>query len=149
MSDYGFVVEPAVDRLARFLSVQNTYLSTFQSLGALGLLLGTLGLAAAQVRSVVERRRELALLRSTGFRAARITRLVMTENALLVAGGLFVGAAAAALAVLPHWLLRNADVPWWTLVAMPLIVAVCGLLATWCATRRSLDAPLLTTLRSG
>ncbi|MBM4076856.1 MAG: hypothetical protein FJ267_14605, partial [Planctomycetes bacterium] len=45
LSAYGFDTEPVADRLARFLSVQNTYLSTFQTLGGLGLLLGTIGLA--------------------------------------------------------------------------------------------------------
>ena len=34
--------------------MQNTYLSTFQSLGGLGLLLGTIGLAALQLRNVLE-----------------------------------------------------------------------------------------------
>ena len=40
--------------------VQNTYLSAFAALGGLGLLLGTVGLAAALLRAAVERRRELA-----------------------------------------------------------------------------------------
>src|SRR5690606_34070164 len=44
LADYGFDAEPVVDRLAAFLAVQNTYLSTFQTLGGLGLLLGTFGL---------------------------------------------------------------------------------------------------------
>ena len=52
------------DRIAAFHRVENTYLSTFQSLGALGLLLGTAGLAAVLLRNVLERRRELALLRA-------------------------------------------------------------------------------------
>ena len=147
LSDYGFAAESARNRLARYLSVQNTYLSTFQSLGALGLLLGTLGLAAAQLRSVIERRGELALLRSTGFRRSRLVQLVMVENGLLIATGLVVGVAAAAVAVLPHWLLQSADIPWPTLLAMPLGVAAAGLAATWLATRRALRAPLLEALR--
>ena len=59
----------AREQLAQFLAVQNTYLSTFQSLGALGLLLGTIGLAVVQLRSVLERRGELALMRAGGFRS--------------------------------------------------------------------------------
>jgi len=34
------------EKLAAFHRVENTYLSTFQALGGLGLLLGTLGLGA-------------------------------------------------------------------------------------------------------
>ncbi len=67
LAGFGLSVETAADRLAAFSTVENTYLLTFQSLGALGLLLGTFGLAAVQMRSVLERRRELALMRATGF----------------------------------------------------------------------------------
>ncbi len=62
LTPYGFEAERVSDRLANFLAVQNTYLSTFQTLGGLGLLLGTLGLATVMVRNVLERRSELALL---------------------------------------------------------------------------------------
>ena len=36
LGDYGFAAETTAERLAEFLAVQNTYLSTFQSLGGLG-----------------------------------------------------------------------------------------------------------------
>ena len=68
LTPYGFEAERVSDRLANFLAVQNTYLSTFQTLGGLGLLLGTLGLATVMVRNVLERRGELALLSALGFR---------------------------------------------------------------------------------
>src|SRR5690606_30994344 len=87
LGDYGFDAETSRDRLEAFFAVQNTYLSTFQSLGGLGLLLGTFGLATVQLRSVLERRGELALMRAAGFRRALLARLVMIENALLLVGG--------------------------------------------------------------
>jgi ABC-type lipoprotein release transport system permease subunit len=62
LSDSGFDVMPTSERLATYHRVENTYLSTFQALGGLGLLLGTLGLAAVLLRNLLERRRELALL---------------------------------------------------------------------------------------
>ena len=65
LADYGFDATSVADRIAAFHRVENTYLSTFQSLGSLGLLLGTAGLAAVLLRNVLERRRELALLRAT------------------------------------------------------------------------------------
>ncbi len=68
LTPYGFEAERVSDRLANFLAVQNTYLSTFETLGGLGLLLGTLGLATVMVRNVLERRGELALLSALGFR---------------------------------------------------------------------------------
>ena len=66
LNEYGLDAEPVAERLARFLSVQNTYLSTFQTLGGLGLLLGTFGLATVMLRNVLERQAEIALLRAVG-----------------------------------------------------------------------------------
>ena len=51
-----------LDRLQDLQRVENTYLSIFQGLGGLGLLLGTAGLAVVIARNVMERAREFALL---------------------------------------------------------------------------------------
>src|SRR5262249_42860094 len=108
----GFDAERLADRLARFLAVQNTYLSTFQALGGLGLLLGTVGLAVVMLRNVLERRSELALLRALGFRDLQVSWLVLCENALLLVWGLATGTASALLAMVPHLVSTGADVPW-------------------------------------
>ena len=83
---------PTVERLAEFHAVENTYLSTFQTLGGLGLLVGTVGLAAVLLRNVLERRRELALLGAVGYRRGHMFAIVLAENALLLGWGLAVGA---------------------------------------------------------
>src|SRR5690606_20869754 len=102
----------AREQLAGYLAVQNTYLSTFQTIGLLGLLLGTIGLAIVQLRSVLERRSELALMRAAGFRRRRLVRMVLWENSVLLLGGLGVGSVAAAVATLPQWARYDAEVPW-------------------------------------
>ena len=147
LSDFGFDAETSADRLAGFFAVQNTYLSTFQSLGGLGLLLGTLGLATVQLRSVLERRGELALLRAAGFRRALVARLVMIENSLVLLAGLAVGVLAALVAVLPHWLGGGASVPWLSLLLTLALVLGVGLLAGLAAVRATLRAELLPALR--
>ncbi len=147
LEDFGFDVANARTRLAEFQAVQNTYLSTFQSLGALGLLLGTFGLAVAQLRSVVERRAELALLRGVGWSRGRLSMLVLGENMVLLAAGLGFGCLAAAAAVLPHWWLGHAEMPWVTLGAMLLTVALAGIFAGGFAMRAAVRAPLLPALR--
>ena len=147
LGDYGLVTETTGERLARFLVVQNTYLGTFQSLGGLGLLLGTLGLAAVQLRNVLERRGELALLRATGFRRRVLARLVMLENGLLLVAGLACGVAAAVVAVLPHLISRQASIPWGSLGGTLVLVAAVGLVAGLGAVRAVLTAPLLAALR--
>jgi ABC-type antimicrobial peptide transport system permease subunit len=147
LAEDGFDVVDARQQLAQFLAVQNTYLSTFQSLGALGLLLGTVGLAIVQLRSVLERRGELALMRAAGFRSGRLLAMVMLENVLLLLGGLIVGGIAAAIALVPQWLPREATVPWHTLSVLLGAIAIIGLVAGWFATRSALRAPIVPALR--
>ena len=150
ISDRGFDVTSSYTTLEGLLAVQNTYLSTFQSLGALGLLLGTLGLATVQLRSVLERRGELALLRTIGFRRSRLARLVLLENILLLFAGLATGVIAALVAVLPHMLAGTASIPWSLLGSLGLTLAVVlavGILSGLAAVRATLRAPLLEALR--
>jgi ABC-type antimicrobial peptide transport system permease subunit len=143
----GFDAADARAELAGFLAVQNTYLSTFQSLGALGLLLGTIGLAIVQLRSVLERRAELALMRVAGFRPGRLVQMVICENGVLLGGGLAVGLVAASFALLPQWAPHGVGVPWLTLAALLGTIAVVGFAAGWLATRSVLEAPIIATLR--
>ena len=129
------------------MAVQNTYLSTFQSLGGLGLLLGTFGLAVVELRNVLERRGELALLRAAGFRRALLGRMVMMENGLLLISGLAVGLFAALVAVWPHLLSGGASLPWQSLGVTLSLVIVVGLVAGFAAVRATLVTPLLPALR--
>src|SRR3972149_4829190 len=92
LEDFAFDASTTASKLASYHRVENTYISTFQSLGGLGLLLGTLGLAAVLLRNVLERRRELALLRALGYRSSDLGLMVIAENALLLCGGLATGA---------------------------------------------------------
>jgi ABC-type antimicrobial peptide transport system permease subunit len=125
-------------RLADFLAVQNTYLSTFQMLGGLGLLVGTFGLAAVMMRNVLERRSEIALLRALGFRAGKILWLIVAENTLLLLWGLLSGTVAAMVAMLPHLKSTGADVPWLELTGTLIVVAATGTLAVAAPVRMAL-----------
>jgi ABC-type antimicrobial peptide transport system permease subunit len=147
LAEEGFDALDARDQLAQFLAVQNTYLSTFQSLGALGLLLGTVGLAVVQLRSVLERRGELALMRAEGFRPARLVAMVIGENAVLLLGGLAVGSLAATIALIPQWMPHAAGVPWGSLAALLSAIAIVGLLAGWLAMRSTVRSPIVASLR--
>jgi ABC-type antimicrobial peptide transport system permease subunit len=147
LSDEGFDTVDARARLNDLLAVQNTYISTFQSLGALGLMLGTFGLAAVQLRSVFERRKELAVMRATGFPQGRLGRMVLLENLVLLIGGLALGTVAALVAVLPQMLLSAARVPLAELAAMLGVVLVAGVATGLIAVRATLNAPLVGALR--
>ncbi len=148
LGDIGMDVSDARAVLAGLLAVQNTYLRTFQSLGALGLLLGTIGLAIAQLRSVLERRQELAVMRAIGFSRRRLAATVMSETATLLLMGIGCGTVCAILAVLPHAVLSGLQPP---IVEPLLIVAgiiLFGMLAGLVAVRRVTRMPLLESLRS-
>ena len=147
LSDFGFDSERVADRLAGFLAVQNTYLSTFQALGGLGLLLGTFGLGTVMLRNVLERRSELALLKAVGFRNRRIALLVLYENGLLMFWGLAAGTAAALIAMMPHLASTGADVPWGGLVLLLAAVAVVGMATAGWAVRAAVGAPTVAALR--
>ena len=141
LQPYGIDTERVSQRLADFLAVQNTYLATFRMLGGLGLLVGTFGLAAVMLRNVIERRSEIALLRSLGFRGSRIVWLILAENTLLLFWGIVTGSASALIAMLPHLLSTGADVPWRqlgvTLASVLAIGTLAVVLPIWTAMRVS------------
>jgi len=148
LSDFGFDVVPTAERLANFHRVENTYLSTFQMLGGLGLLLGTLGLAAVLLRNVLERRRELALLRAVGYDSSHFTLMVVAENLLLLILGLVTGTACALLAIAPVFFSRAGGLPHVSLGLLLLAVLISGLVASLVATWAALRSPLLPALRA-
>jgi ABC-type antimicrobial peptide transport system permease subunit len=113
----------------------------------LGLLLGTFGLAVVQLRNVLERRGELALLQAAGFSRRLLARMVMLENASLLVGGLAVGSVAALVAIVPHLADGGAAIPWLSLAGTLGLVLTVGLLAGLIAVRAVLASPLLEALR--
>jgi ABC-type lipoprotein release transport system permease subunit len=147
LSDFGFDAAPTAERLAGFHRVENTYLSTFQMLGGLGLALGTLGLAAVLLRNVLERRRELALLRAVGYGRRHFGLMIVAENGLLLACGLLTGTLCALLAIVPVVLARGGRLPFASLGLLLAAVVVSGLAASLVATAAALRAPLLASLR--
>ena len=146
-SDQGLDAESAIVLLRKFQQVQNTYISTFQTLGALGLLLGTFGLAIVQIRSVLERQQELGLMRSVGFRLSQLNRLILMENAWLLFVGLLVGIGSALITTLPHYLVGGASIPWVDLSILFLLITIFGLLSAWLASRSISKVPLIESLR--
>jgi hypothetical protein len=148
LSDYGFDVTSTPERLAAFHRVNNTYLATFQTLGALGLLLGTLGLGAVLLRNVLERRRELALLRAVGYDTRHVSLMVLVENGLLLFGGLAIDTVCAVVAIAPAWIERGGQFPVVGLGGMLLAVAAAGLASSLAATAAAVRSPLLASLRS-
>jgi ABC-type antimicrobial peptide transport system permease subunit len=148
LSDYGFDVMSTTERLASFHRVENTYISTFQTLGALGLLLGTLGLATILLRNVLERRKELALLRAVGYNAEHFRLMALAENLFLLVCGLLTGTVCALLAIAPAFFARGGHLPTISLALLLFAVIIVGILASLLATASALKSPLLPALRA-
>ena len=128
--------------------MENTYLSTFRALGGLGLILGTVGLAAVLLRNVLERRRELALLRAVGYRAPHLSVMVLTENLFILVAGLATGAGCALVAVAPAVSVRGGHVPVNSIIGLLGLVLLTGIVTSFIATAAALRSPLLEALRS-
>ena len=148
LSDFGFDAIGTEEKLAGFHRVENTYLSTFQTLGGLGLLLGTLGLATVLLRNVLERRREMALMRAVGYRPSHLSLMVIAENALLLGCGLLTGVLCAMLAIIPALVARGGRLSAVSLGLLLLAVLLTGLAASLVAVRAVIRSPLLPALRT-
>ena len=148
LQDFGMDVQSTAERLASYHRVENTFLTTFQALGALGLVLGTFGLGTVLLRNVLERRRELALLQATGYRRGHLVRMVMAESLFLLVCGLVLGAICAAVAIAPAYLERAQPFPVLSTLGLLAAVFAAGTLSTIMATRAVATLPVLEALKT-
>jgi ABC-type antimicrobial peptide transport system permease subunit len=130
------------------LAVQNTYLSAFQLLGALGLLLGTVGLGVTQIRGALERKAELASMRALGFTKRRLVWILALENGWQLFRGLAIGGVAASLATVPALLAGQPFGGLVTPLMMLGLILLVGGLTSWFAASFAMRWPLLAALRS-
>lgn len=143
--DYGWEMEPAAKRLAEFYSVTNTYLSIFLALGALGLILGTIGLAVILARTLLERRREISVMQAIGFNNKPIFKIITTEYVILLFTGVTTGFITAVVATLPAFLSTNSDASFSTVALVTALILVNGFLWIFGLTWFSLQKKTLVT----
>ena len=148
LQPFGVDAVSTTERLAAFHTVENTYLSTFQALGGLGLLLGTIGLAAVMFRNVLEQRRELALLRAVGYDRRHVRLMILAETIFLLLAGLVAGVVCALIAVIPAWLSHGGGGPGVGLVLLVAAIAAAGVISAAAATRAAVSGRLLDALRA-
>jgi len=149
LKDFGLALTPAKQRLAEFAAVENTYLSMFQIIGGLGLIVGSVGLGLVVLRNMLERRGELAMLRAVGFCKGAVKRMVFYEHWALLLCGLVCGVIAALVAVGPAILsARGAAVPYFSLTLTIVAIVVSGIVWIWMATVFALSGKMLEALRN-
>jgi len=125
--DWGWEMTTTVQRLMEFNSVTNNYLSIFLALGALGLMLGTVGLSVVLARTLLERRKEIAVMYTMGFTQKQVTGLFVREYLLLLSCGISIGFVAAVVAVLPNFLSSGSDISFLTVFLIILAILFNGI----------------------
>jgi len=148
LTDFGLTLTSAKQRLAAFSEVENTYLSIFQILGGLGLVLGSVGLGLVVLRNMLDRRGELAMLRAVGYNRAALKRLVFYEHSGLMLCGLVCGVVAALVAVGPALKSPGAPVPYFSLALTIAAIGFSGLIWIRIATAFTLSGKMLDALRN-
>ncbi|MFP4416682.1 MAG: FtsX-like permease family protein [Chitinispirillaceae bacterium] len=142
MNEGGYFV-PTTKRLQAVNSVTNTYLSIFSLLGLFGLLSGCLGLAIVFVRTLHERRFELATLEAQGFSRMYVQKILYIEYAILCLAGIFSG-------IIPAMLISGTSLGIGSCVhiaVLLIIVLTAGLCSVYLGMRISLRSSLLYILR--
>jgi putative ABC transport system permease protein len=148
LRDFGLALTPAAQRLAQFNAVENTYLSIFQLLGGLGLILGSVGLGLVVLRNVLDRRGELAMMRAVGFEKRTLRKMVFQEHCGLMLFGLVCGVVAALVAVGPALKSPGAEVGYFSLVLTIAAIGISGIIWIWVATSFALSGGMLEALRN-
>ncbi len=147
-ADFGLDLTSAKERLAAFSEVENTYLSIFQILGGLGLILGSVGLGLVVLRNMLERRNELAMLQAVGFNKNSLVRMVFSEHSGLLLAGLVCGTVSALVAAAPALRSPGVSVPYVSLVLTVCGIAVSGMIWVRVATAMALTGKMLDALRN-
>ena len=146
--DFGLELTPAVTKMQELNAVQNTYLSIFQILGGLGLILGSVGLAIVVLLNVLERTGEFAMLRAVGFSKNKLRKMVLFEHTALVATGLIGGVVSAIVAIIPAAATPGAQLPYKSLCVIIACIAVSAVVWIRIATAIALSGNLLDAIRN-
>lgn len=146
LANYGPDIITSQERLRDFYDVENTYLLIFLLLGGLGLLISTIGLSTAVVRSTLSSRWELALLQAIGFRWQTITGIVGGEHVFNLCAGVLIGGVSAFLATWPILVEHNSKYPVGLTGLMLAGIILNGLLWIWIGVKISLKDDLIPVL---
>jgi len=142
----GLQTTRSEDLVAAQQAVIGAYLSTFQLLGGLALLLGMFGFGAVILRSVHERTGEFALLRAAGYTTGTLQKLVLIESGLVLLVGVGIGLIAAVISVIPN-LALGGQVASVRLGGMLAVIVAVGIAVAYRATSWIARLPVIASLR--
>ncbi|HLV03808.1 MAG TPA: FtsX-like permease family protein [Actinomycetaceae bacterium] len=147
-----FVTGPAAER-AMYEQVINTLLAIVVGLLGVAVVIALIGVANTLSLSVIERRRESALLRAMGLTRRQLRAMLGIEGVLLALTGVLIGIV---LGLLYGWagtavLLGQTDeltiaVPWLHIAAIVLVAVLAGLAASVLPARSAVRTPPVAAL---
>lgn len=152
MYNTPYVDGPAAQR-AIFEQVINTLLAIVVGLLAVAVVIALIGVANTLSLSVIERRRESALLRAMGLTRGQLRRMLAVEGVFLALAGVLIGAvlgllygwAGTAVMLGPSGELQLA-VPWGYLAAIVVVALLAGLGASVLPARSAVRTPPVAAL---
>lgn len=143
----GPEIQQSADRLAMFNQVENTYLSIFLLLGGLAMILGTVGLGVSLARNMLDRAKEIGILRAIGYQKSEVLRLISYEHMTLLLLGTLAGAVAAFIATMPSILSDFVEASWETAAIIVVLIFLNGWVWIYCIIRNFLGKDVLANLR--
>ena len=137
LTDLGATVTTTSDRLAAFHSVENTYISIFNVLGGLGVILGAAGLGLVTARNLAERRSEFTQLHQLGIPRKIIRSLVFRETRQFILWAIGIGLVAAIVSILPSLPKTGLLVTLGWIAALAALFLITAASCAWLAYRKS------------
>ena len=136
---YGLEAESLQETLDDTMAVQKTFNYLVEGFMGLGLVIGVAALGVITARAVVERRQQIGVLRSIGFRKRMIQAAFLAESSFVALTAIVVGtllglaisySVIADVAAQPAWSNLSVHVPWLSLGAIFVVVYGVALLTT-------------------
>lgn len=134
------------DDAASQISIAETML--YVLLG-LSVVIGILGIINTMALSILERTRELGLLRAIGMRRSHLVQMVITESVVMSLFGALLGlvaGGAAGVAVVRVLGLSTLQIPWLSLVVFLALAVVAGLVAALAPSTRAAKVNVLSAI---
>lgn len=143
---FPYKIESWQENNAQLVSALNAQSVSTTLIRAVVLVVVVLGIASVLVVSVVQKRREIGILRAMGATRGQILRVFLLQGALVGTGGslLGVGLAAVMVQLFTHFVRGSDGLPLFSIALSPrtglvvaLIASVCGVLAAIAPARRA------------
>jgi putative ABC transport system permease protein len=163
IKDMGFQTRSAVDVIEREQFIYTIVFTGMSAVAFIALLVAAIGITNTMLMSVLERTREIGIMKAVGAREGHILVLFLMEGALIGLVGGLLGLVAAWLMSfptdawcrslraerLPHIKLDSSvfSFPWWLLGGAPLFAVGVTVLAAWYPAHRALRIDPVQALR--